>query len=119
MATAALNKFVRNSQILQTSQSTIYTAPYQKAGIIVSALASNVTSNTTTITLAISAFSNSSTYDQITRNPYIINAFQLAPNDTSNVVVGKLVLNANESLVAQCGSNNSVHLTVSVLETPS
>ncbi len=109
-----LNKFERRSVSATTTPAGVYTVPYQKAGVIISALASNLTNSPQTVTASISG----STAGSDISTPFtIVQNFTISPNDTYNIVVTKLVLKSNESFIIQSGNSNAVNLTLSVLET--
>jgi len=122
MAKIPLNLFKRKSQSLTTVNTKVYEAPIQRAGIVINALASNLTDVPQTITAAVSTVPTIdnpiSTYFEIIKN------FELAPNDATNIVVNKLVLFQGDILMAKAGttyypvgtSNPAVNITLSILE---
>jgi len=121
MAKYPLNLFKRKTQSLTTAATWFYEAPIQRAGIIITALASNLTPVPQTITLGLSTqltdYSPQSYFE-------IIKNFEIPPNDASNVVVNKLVMYQGDILVASAGANfypietnnPAVNLTLSILE---
>jgi hypothetical protein len=130
MAQIPLNLFRRKSQSLTTGISGVYQAPIERAGIIINALASNLTNVPQTITLGLSTVSYQSA-DNF-GNPItipatyfdIIKDYELAPNNATNVVVSKLVMYQGDIMTAYAGSSSdpnnpskpAVNLTVSILE---
>jgi hypothetical protein len=107
----ALNYFNRVTSPVTTTPTPVYTVPFQKAGIIITALASNLTSQPQTITASLStAGTPGSSY-------VIVQSFQLPPNDTTNIVINKLVLNQYDSFIVSAGANSVANITLSVLET--
>lgn len=101
------------------SSSSIYEAPFDRASVIISALATN-TSNTSTNTIyaALSTRETAITSGSTDAIEFVSN-FPIAPNDTVNIVVNKLVLGQFDNLFVWSGENNQgdVNLTLSVLET--
>jgi hypothetical protein len=110
MANIPLNYFRRLTQAVTTTPSTVYTVPFQRAGIIITALASNLTSSAQTVTISLSSVGTAGSYFDIVKN------FQLPPNDTTNVVLNKLVLGYNDSFIITSNNNSAVNITLSVLE---
>jgi len=114
MATV-LNKFERKSVTATTSPTNVYVVPYQKAGVVISALAANLTNSPQSVTASISG---SATTSSDIASPFtIVQNFSIPPNDTYNIAVTKLVLKSNEAFIIQSGNSNAVNLTLSVLET--
>lgn len=113
MATVPLNLF-RNLTIqlssYQAPGQAIYTSPNSRASIILNAQAANITNNFQTVTLAVSSKSNS------TRS-FLISGFSIPPYDTANLILGKIVLVEGDRLIGWSGSNNTIDLFVSILET--
>lgn len=126
MAKIPLNYFKRisvNVDPLQVGQtipaSSIYVAPFDRASVIVSALATN-TSNTSTNTIyaGLSTEGTAITQPSPSLITFVSN-FPIAPNDTVNIVVNKLVLGQFDHFFVWGGDSNQgqVNLTLSVLET--
>jgi hypothetical protein len=123
MAKIPLNYFRRKSLEVQPATigalSSIYEAPFDRASVIISALATNTsTTNTNTIYAALSTRGTPITQASPQAISFISN-FPIAPNDTVNIVVNKLVLSQFDNLFVWTGDNNqgAVNLTLSVLET--
>jgi hypothetical protein len=110
-----LNHFERVSVTLGTTLSQVYSAPVDTAAIMLSILASNTSSNPTTITLGISGNGG----PNVPTKPFsnIVKNFSIPGNDTTNVAVGKIVLMNYDVIIANCVSSNTVDLTLSILET--
>lgn len=113
MATIPLNFFRRVSLTLSTSGTPLYTAPFDRAAIILTALASNITGSTQTVTLGISG----NNYTE-TGNEYfdVVRDFEIPAYDTANLAIGKIILGQYDQLIASSGSLSSITLTLSVLE---
>jgi hypothetical protein len=125
MAKVALNYFKRQSLKLQTltqtggQLSSIYVTPFEKASVIISALATNTSNtNTNTVYAALSTEGTAVTQASNEAIPFLSN-FAIAPNDTVNIVVNKLVLGQYDHLYVWAGDQNQgdVNLTLSILET--
>jgi hypothetical protein len=130
MAQIPLNLFRRQSVSLSTSLTGVYQAPIQRAGIIINALASNLTNTNQTITLGLSTLSYQSADSQ--GNPItipstyfdVVKGYELAPNNATNVVINKLVMFQGDILTAYSGASYdplnptspAVNLTLSILE---
>jgi hypothetical protein len=130
MANVPLNLFRRKSITLTTNPVKVYEAPIERAGIIITALATNLTNVPQTITAGLSTGSYTTNDDN--GNPLqvqstyfdIIKDFELAPNDAANIVVNKMVMFQGDIFVSSCGSNYyptgstnpTVNLTLSLLE---
>ena len=112
MATVPLNLF----RSLVTPLSTIglvpslYTAPSQRASILLTAQTTNITDSYQTVTASIS----SATYSSLT---FLVSGFAITPYDAANIILGKIVLTEGDKLIVYCSQNDSVHLTLSILET--
>jgi hypothetical protein len=116
MAKIPLNYFKRISSVVTTSPTSIYTTPFQRAGIIISALATNTDSSTQTINAALSTSPSPGGNPGVTAIS-ILQGFQLPPNDTVNIVVNKLVLQEYDNFIISCAQNNKINITLSILET--
>jgi hypothetical protein len=94
----------------------VYFAPFERAGVIISALATNTTNGTQTIYAGLSTAGSAIT----TASPGLVEfvtAFPIAPYDTVNIVVNKLVLSQYDNLFVKAGNPSSINLTLSILET--
>lgn len=112
MATVPLN-FFRNLVLPLSTQgvsSNIYTSPSQRASILLTAQTTNITQNYQTVTASIS----SNTFSSLT---FLVSGFQIPPYDSANIILGKIVLTEGDRLIVYCSEDNSVHLTLSILET--
>jgi hypothetical protein len=125
MAKIPLNYFTRKSTVVPVSLtsanplSSVYEAPFERASVIISALATN-TSNTNTNTVYASLSTRGTAITQASPiDIQFVSNFPIAPNDTVNIVVNKLVLSQFDNLFVWGGQNNvgNVNLTLSILET--
>jgi hypothetical protein len=113
MANIPLNKFRRISLPLTTVSSRIYTVPFDRAGIVLIALGTNITSTPQTVTLSISTNDPGNGASNID----IIKNVQIGAFDAAHLTIGKLVLTDGDILFATCNPENSgVNLTLSILE---
>jgi hypothetical protein len=122
MAKIPLNYFKRKSLVVPTFSaplSSIYEAPFERASVIISALATN-TSTTNTNTIYASLSTRGTPISTASQAPIsFISNFPIAPNDTVNIVINKLVLGQYDNLFVYAGQNNvgDINLTLSILET--
>lgn len=113
MAAIPLNKFRRISFPLETSSSLIYEVPFDRAGIILIALGTNVSPIPQTVTLTIS----STNIDNGTTPIDVIKNIEIGAYDAAHLTIGKLVLTDGDSLYATCSPTPSgINLTLSILE---
>lgn len=112
MANIPLNKFRRISRPLTTSSSLVYAVPFDRAGIILIALGTNVTDTPQTVTLSVSSTDpdNGAGFIDIVKN------IELGSYDAAHLTIGKLVLTDGDSLLGQCSNLSAVNLTLSILE---
>jgi hypothetical protein len=110
-----LNYFNRAIATVSATPFSFYTTPYNRAGIIISALATNLTNLPQAVTVGLSSStpgeSNAGTYYTV------VSGYQLEPNDTANLVINKLILNQYDSFIVSTPNANAVNLNLSVLET--
>lgn len=105
-----LNFFRRVSHEVTTTFTPIYTVPLDRAGIIISAYASNLTSEIQTVSVKLSTAGNlNSLYT-------IITAWPILPNDAVNLAINKIVLTENDTFIISAENNNAVNINLSILE---
>ncbi len=104
----ALNRFENVRHSVTDTTETIYTAPIGFSAIVILAQATNVTSDTSNITLALETSGGSTTYL----------AFEsgIPSNDSSGLLTGKLVLKESQSISVSGSQNNAIQLVLSILE---
>ena len=112
MANIPLNKFRRISLPLTTVSSRVYTVPFDRAGIILIALGTNVTNAPETVTLSVSTTEpdNGASYIDIIKN------IEIGAYDAAHLTIGKLVLTDGDTLLARCKTLSGINLTLSILE---
>jgi len=115
MANIPLNYFVRKAFTLSPTLTSLYTAPFDRASIILAAYATNLTNNDVTVTLGISG--KGAQFVPI--QPYVDYAKDvlISGNDTTSLIPAKLVLQQYDTLIGSCNTPNAVVLNVSLLET--
>ena len=98
--------------------SSVYEAPFQRASVVISALATN-TSTTQTNTIFAAVSTRPTPISQSTPLVPFISNFSIAPNDTVNIVINKLVLSQYDNLFIWTPNTNvgDLYLTLSILET--
>jgi hypothetical protein len=122
MAKIPLNYFVRISvPQLSGTPTPVYQAPFQRAGIVISALATNPTNVPMSITAGLCTqpiVGTTNKYPNSTLINFIEN-FQIPPNDTVNIIVNKIVLGEYDTLFLSnpAGTTSNTHVTLSILET--
>lgn len=103
----AINIF-RNVQVdLITTPDVIYTSPPGFSAIVLMAQVSNITSFP--FTVSASVFKDSVETSLVTN-------FEIPPNDSGGVLIGKLVLESGQSFIASANNNSSLQMVMSILE---
>lgn len=112
MATVPLNKFRRISKPLTTSPSLIYQVPFDRAGILLIALGTNVTPAMQSVTISVS------TINPLNGMPYVdlIKNVEIGAYDAAHLTIGKVVLTDGDYLFASCSNLSAINLTLSILE---
>jgi len=108
----ALNVFKTITHVGTTSNVGIYTAPVGYSGVVLLAQASNVDSATHTV-----SFSHERTTAGIAVTTEILKDFVIPANDSANLVLGKLVVEANDVLIFSADTNTGIKFIGSILET--
>jgi hypothetical protein len=125
MALIPLNVFKTKTFVLTTQTNTfVYTAPVGVTSIVLMANVSNVsTATTAAVTFAHhrnlpvlpDAQGNGGQSANVTTE--IVSGFQIPPQDASNMLPGKMIIESLDSVVAYADTVNSLKLTLSILET--
>jgi hypothetical protein len=115
MADIPLNYFNRKFFTLTPTPSALYTAPFDRATIILACYATNITNQDVTITIGFSGvgaqFVPALPYYDYAKNVLV------AGGDTTNMTPSKFVLNQYDCLIASCAQPDSIILNVGLLET--
>lgn len=109
MAVTSLNAFLNNTAILSTADTILYTTPTAKSTVVLNCQVANI--NTTSVantTFYVAKSGNA--------NTELVSNFSIPPNDAANILTGKLVLMAGDSLVGSASSNNDLKVVISFLE---
>lgn len=101
------NTFKVYRAALGASASTVYTVPAATTAIVLMAQAANVD----TVTVPVTA-----TWNDGTNDTHLVKALDIPAKAAVNLLSGKLVLEAGDTLSANSDGSNKVELTVSVLE---
>lgn len=107
MATA-LNIFKTVTAEITTTDTVIYQAPTGFTGIILMAQVANISEENASVT-----FSHLDSSDNKTE---LIKSFTVPVNDATSVITGKLILEDGSSVTVEGSSNDSLKITLSVLE---
>jgi hypothetical protein len=114
IANIPLNHFSRNVYEITTVPTLLYTAPFDRASIILAAYATNTTENDINITIGLSGVGA----EFIPIRPYYDYAKNIlvSGKDTTNMTPAKLVLEEFDALIVSASAPGIV-LNVSILET--
>jgi hypothetical protein len=110
------------TRVLTTTTSTIYVAPVGVTSIVLMAQISNISTQTANISLIhhrnIPVQQNAQGNNAQPGNvdSYLVNQYALPANDAANVLSGKLVIEALDSVKAFSNVPNSAQLVMSILE---
>lgn len=112
MATVPLNLFKNVTVPLSTYDPTValYTAPFSRAAIVLATQVANITHESQTVTVQLSSAAFNTT-------TFLISGFSIPPYDAANIAMGKIVLTEGDKLLVWSGQNQSIHATISILET--
>ena len=113
VAAAAVNNFRTVTSVVGLTTTTIYEAPVGFVGVFLLAQASNVDSTTHTM----SFYHNRNVTGVGTVTTEIVKDYHLAPNDTLNLLPGKLVLETGDFISISADNATSVKFLASILET--
>jgi hypothetical protein len=108
----ALNVFKTVTKVATTNTVGIYTAPVGYTGVVLLAQATNIGSETQTV-----SFSHQRTSAGIAVTTEILKDFPISASDSANLLSGKLVLESNDVLVLSASSGTDIKFLGSILET--
>jgi len=108
----ALNVFKTITKVASTSSVGIYTAPVGYTGVVLLAQAANVNSSPHTV-----SFAHKRTVAGIAVTTEMLQNFPIPGNDSANLLAGKLVLEAGDSLVISASTSTGIKFIGSILET--
>lgn len=112
MAKIPLNFFRRVGRALSATPFSVYETPFDRASILLTVLATNITPNIETVTVSISSSKpeNGDTYLDIIKD------FEIGGKDAANITIGKVTLVEGDKLYASCSTDNAINLNLSILE---
>lgn len=103
-----VNTFKTVTANITTANTTVYTAPFGVTSIILMAQVANVTQNNHNVSF---------THIAETNKTELLKNYAVLKNDAVGLLTGKLIVQQNNSVEIAGSSNNSLKLTMSVLET--
>lgn len=103
-----LNKFISVAADVTTTPTYIYTCPSETTAIVLLAQASNIDSTN---------IANVTFYTSLNSNTELVKDFTIPTGDSAGLISGKLVVEEGDSIGAYCDSNNTLKITLSILET--
>jgi hypothetical protein len=112
MAKIPLNFFRRVGYSLSATPQLVYEVPFDRASILLSVLATNITPNIQTVTVSVSTSKNENGETYLD----IIKDFQIGGFDAANITVGKLVIVEGDQLYAHSSTASAINLNISILE---
>ena len=110
MATAPLNTFKSFAAQLTSEEEVLYTAPTNTTAIVLLAQVANVTNGQNEESANVT-FLTSMNETELVKN------YTIPAGDAASMLTGKLVLEPEESVKGFASSNNSLKITLSILET--
>lgn len=102
------NVFKNARAALTGTTATVYTCPSSTTAIVLLAQAANVDNS--------AAFSATATWSDGTNTTHLAKAVSIPANAAVNLLAGKLVLEAGDSISAFSTASSKIELTLSVLE---
>lgn len=102
-----LNAFKTITAEITTTATNIYTTPTGVSCIILGTQVVNLTAQDATIT---AWHARNIVATELVKN------FEIPPQDSMSIIAGKLVLEEGDSLRVQAGANNTLKITLSLLE---
>lgn len=111
-----LNTFKTITSNLYTSDTLLYTTPIETATIVLTAQVSNISENTANVTVIHRSNVLSGGFRVIT-DTELVNKFEIGKHDAASVIVGKIVLEEDQAIIARCGANAQLKIVMSLLET--
>jgi len=106
---ADLNVFKTITKTIDTSNQTIYTAPTNYTGIVLSTQIANASDSDATLTFTYQDSASASAVE-------LLYQFDIPANDAANGTTGKLVVSANGILKMTSNKDNKLKLVMGVLE---
>lgn len=104
-----LNVFKTVTAAITTSPTVIYTAPVDYTGIILMAQIANITTSAASVTVV------HESVDGLTLTE-LIKDFDIPGNDAASATTGKLILETGQKMKVSASANNTMKITLSILE---
>lgn len=124
MALIPLNTFKTKTAVLTTgTTSTVYVAPIGVTSIILMAQVANVTTQTQYVTfmhhrnLPVLPDSQGNGAQAPNVDTELVRRFAVPGNDSASMTTGKMIIESLDSIRCYAESNNSLKITLSILET--
>lgn len=111
-----LNTFKTITSNVYTNDTILYTTPGETATIILTAQVSNITDRIANVTVIHRSNVLSGGFRVVT-DTELVNKFEINKNDAASVVVGKIVLEEDQSIIVRAGANAHLKILLSLLET--
>ena len=108
----ALNVFRTVTKVVSTDVVGIYTAPVGYTGVVLLAQCTNIGSQTQKIT-----FSHERTTAGLAVTTELLKDFPIEANDSASLLVGKLVLESNDTIIISGTNGTDLKFLGSILET--
>ena len=104
----AINRFENVRHSITDTPTEIYTAPTGFSAIVILAQVTNVTADTSNVTLSVDDPDGSTTY--------LAFESSVPSNDSSGLLTGKLVLKPEQAISVSGSQTNALQLVLSILE---
>jgi hypothetical protein len=111
-----LNTFKTITSNLYTYPTLLYTTPVETATIILTAQVSNVGEAAQTVTVVHRSNVISGGFRVVT-DTELVKDFEIPRNDAASVIVGKIILEEDQAIIAKAGANAHLKILLSILET--
>jgi hypothetical protein len=111
-----LNTFKTITSNLYTENTLLYTTPGETATIVLTAQVSNIGHDVANVTFIHRSNVLSGGF-RIVTDTELVNNFEIPKNDAASVIVGKIVLEEDQAILARAGANTSLKILLSLLET--
>lgn len=108
----ALNVFQTVTAVVNTSPTTVYTAPVGYTGVVLLAQVANVGSSSADVSL-----SHQRSVVGVAVTTEMLKNFPISSSDTANLLAGKLVLESGDRLVLSGSNATDLKFIASILET--
>lgn len=111
-----LNTFKTLTSNLYDRPQLLYTTPEDITTIILTAQVSNVSEDFANVTF-IHRTNVLVGASRIITDMELVKNFEISKNDAASVIVGKIVLEQSQAILAKAGANNTLKIALSLLET--